>query len=651
MSKKKKGQVFYMHKEIYWADNYAGNRYTARKALMSIKSGQRVFIGSSCGEPQHLVKTLGEMAPRFKDLEIVRLLSLETTPLTMMADQSCCRDFTVRSFYLGSGEPKEFKPNKRFLTPINFSAIPELFRSKQLPIDVALIQVSPPDDFGWMSLGISVDITLSAALSANLVIAQVNPQMPRVLGRSFIHVNDVDLIVEYEEPVLTIEEPEFRNASIRVGEVVAGLIEDGSTIHCSPGATSQAIYNALGDKNDLGIHTECLTSGIMQLVSKGIVTNKKKKNKEGRLVASYAIGSRLLYDAIDDNPSIDFQPVDYVCNPLIIARNNKMVSMNVVMNIDLTGQAAADALYYNNFSGVTGTLDFARGATMAPGGKSILMLTSTGRDGTRSRIIPKLDDTAVVVPRGDVHYVVTEYGSVNLFGKSLKERAVALISIAHPKFRDELFSYAKEYGLLGAEHVMTPQSFRGIYPIELEETLMIDREEVIIRPAKQVDERRIQEHFYALDKPDVVARFFHEKANFIRDDVQFTFNIDYVNSLTFVAVVGDFGFKKVIAVGEYIRNTDTNLAEVAFTVNRQWQGKGLSKIMLRKLADAARKNEIDGLVAYVLPNNKPMINLFNTLPYEIQSTYSYDDDLFILTCRFDQPQKTATASKQQEQVR
>jgi RimJ/RimL family protein N-acetyltransferase len=467
------------------------------------------------------------------------------------------------------------------------------------------------------------------------VIAQVNSQMPRVLGRSFIHVNDVDLIVEHEEPILTIEEPGFREASMRVGELVSGLIEDGSTIHCSPGAISQAIYNALGDKNDLGIHTECLTNGIMQLVSRGIVTNKKKKNKEGRLVASYAIGSRLLYDAIDDNPSIDFQPVDYVCNPLIIARNNKMVSMNVVMNIDLTGQAAADALYYNNFSGVTGTLDFARGATMSPGGKSILVLTSTGRDGSRSRIVPKLDDTAVVVPRGDVHYVVTEYGSVNLFGKSLKERAVALISIAHPKFRDELFYYAKEYGLLGSEHVMTTQFFRGIYPIELEETLLIDQEEVIIRPAKQVDERRIQEHFYALDKADVVARFFHEKAHFIRDDVQFTFNIDYVNSLTFVAVVGDFGFKKVIAVGEYIRNPDTNMAEVAFTVNRQWQGKGLSKIMLRKLADVAQKNKIDGLVAYVLPNNKPMINLFKTLPYEIQSTYSYDDDLFILTCRFD----------------
>lgn len=628
-----------MRKENYWADKYAENRCSAPKALRSIKSGQRIFIGSSCGEPQHLVKTLADMSPYFKDLEIVRLLSLETTPLTMIADKSSCRDFTIRSFYLGSGKPKEFKANTRFLTPVNFSAIPKLFRSRQLPIDVALIQVSPPDDFGWMSLGISVDITLEAAMSARLVIAQVNSQMPRVLGRGFIHVNDVDLIVEHEEELLTIDAPEFGEASRGVGEVIAGLIEDGSTIHCSPGATSQAIYSALDNKNDLGIHTECLTNGIMQLVSRGIVTNRKKGNKEGRLVASYAIGSRLLYDAIDDNPSIDFQPVDYVCNPLIIARNHKMVSMNVVMNMDLTGQAAADALYYNNFSGVTGTLDFVRGATLSPGGKSILMLTSTGRDGTRSRIVPKLEDTAVVVPRGDVHYVVTEYGFVNLFGKSLKERAIALISIAHPRFRDELFHYAKEYGLLGSEHALS-NSLRGIYPLRLEEALLIDGEKIIIRPARQVDERRIQEHFYALDKADIVARFFHEKANFIRDDVQFTFNIDYVNSLTFVAVVGDFGFKRVIAVGEYIRNPETNMAEVAFTVNKQWQGKGISKIMLRKLADAALKNKIDGLVAYVLPNNKPMINLFNTLPFEITSAYSYDEDLFVLSCRFDQLKKT-----------
>lgn len=627
-----------MPKDIYWADNYAQNRRTATQALQNIKSGQRVFIGSACGEPQHLVKTLAEMSSRFKDLEIARLLSLETTPLTMIADKTRCQNFTVRSFYLGSGKPKEFIPNKRFITPINFSAIPRLFMSKRLPIDVALIQVSPPDDFGWMSLGVSVDITLAAAHSADLVIAQVNPKMPRVLGRSFINVNEVDLIVEHEEDLLTIEEPEGMEATMRMADFIKNLVEDGSTIHCSPGTTSQAIYKTLADKNDLGIHTECLTDGIMQLVSKGIVTNKNKGNKEGRLVASYAIGSKMLYEAIDDNPSVDFQPVDYVCNPQIIARNNKMVSMNVVMNIDLTGQAAADALYYNNFSGVTGTLDFVRGAVMSPGGISILLVTSTGRDGSRSRIVPKLDDTAVVIPRGDVHYVVTEYGMVNLFGKSLKERAIALISIAHPKFRDGLFHEAKEMGLLGSEHMMNT-SIHGIYPVELEETLVIDQEKVLIRPARQIDERRIQEHFYALSKNDVVARFFHEKNSFIRDDVEFTFNIDYVNALTFVAVVGDFGFRKVIAVGEYIRNSSNNMAEVAFTVNKQWQGKGLSKIMLRKLTDAALNNDIAGLIAYVLPNNKAMINLFNTLPYKIKSTYSYDDDLLILSCRFDEPKE------------
>jgi acyl-CoA hydrolase/RimJ/RimL family protein N-acetyltransferase len=627
-----------MPKDIYWADNYARNRCTAADALKKIKSGQRVFIGSACGEPQHLVKTLGEMSSYFKDLEIARLLSLETTPLTMIAEKTRCQNFSIRSFYLGSGKPKEFRKNKRFITPINFSSIPKLFMSHQLPIDVALIQVSPPDDFGWMSLGVSVDITLAAAHSADLVIAQVNSHMPRVLGRSFIHVNDVDLIVEHEEDLLTIEEPETMEASMRMADFIKDKIEDGATIHCSPGTTSQAIYKTLADKNDLGIHTECLTDGIMQLVSKGIVTNKKKGYKEGRIVASYAIGSKMLYEAIDDNPSIDFQPVDYVCNPQIIARNHKMVSMNVIMNIDLTGQAATDALYYNNFSGVTGTLDFVRGSVMSPDGISMLLITSTGRDGSRSRIVSRLEDTAVVIPRGDVHYVVSEYGIVNLFGKSLKERAMALISIAHPKFRDTLFHEAKEMGLLGSEHVINT-SICGIYPLELEETFLVDQEKVLIRPARQIDERRIQEHFYGLDRNDIVARFFHEKTTFIRDDVEFTFNIDYVNELTFVAVVGAFGFKKVIAVGEYIRNASSNMAEVAFTVNKQWQGKGLSKIMLRKLTDAALQNNIDGLIAYVLPSNKPMINLFNTLPYKIKSTYSYDDDLLVLSCRFDEPRE------------
>ncbi len=618
----------------YWADNYVKNRKTVKEAINLIKPGQRVFIGTSCGEPQHLVRGLAEASRQFTDLEIIRLLSLETTPLTMIANESKSQNLNIRSFYLGSGKPRVLADNKRFITPLNLSALPRLFRTRQLPIHVALIQVSPPDDFGWMSLGVSVDVTLAAALAADLVIAQVNYKMPRVLGRSFIHVNDVQVIVEHEEELLTIGEPPESEAANEVGKLIARLIEDGSTLHISPGASPHATLLALTDKNDLGVHTEYLVDGIMRLVSKGVITNRVKGFKEGRIVASSAIGSANLYEYIHDNPSIDFQPSEYVNNPAIIARHNKMVSMSVAMAIDLTGQVAADALQYNNFAGVTGMLDFVRGANNSPGGKSILMLTSTSNQGKKSRIVPSLEDTAVVVPRGDVGYVVTEYGVVNLFGKSLQERAMALISISHPDFREELFQQAKEMKLLGQERTLR-ESVHGIYPVKLEEVKSIDGQEVTIRPAKPVDERRIQEHYYDLDKEDIFSRFFHEKSSFVHDEVEVTFEIDYIRDLTFVAVVGEFGFGRVVAVGEYLLDPSNNMAEIAFTVSREWQGKGLSKTMLRKLAQAARENGISGLVAYTLPRNQAMIGLFKSLPYKVKTVY--EDDLLLLSCKFDEP--------------
>ncbi|HAY38938.1 MAG TPA: acetyl-CoA hydrolase, partial [Desulfobacteraceae bacterium] len=423
----------------YWADNYVEKRCSAQEAIGRIKPGQRVFIGSSCGEPQYLVKKLADAADSFTDIEIVRLLSLESTPLTLIADKTKDQSFNIRSFYLGSAKTKSLARNKRFITPMNLSAVPRLFKTRQLPIHVALIQVSPPDDFGWMSLGISVDITLAAAFSADFVIAQVNSRMPRVLGRSFIHVNDVNAIVEYEEELLTIDELPELDAANLIGRLIARLIDDGSTIQISPGTTPQATLLALSEKNDLGVHTQYVTTDIMRLVSMGVITNRKKGFNEGKLVASCAIGSKNLYEFLDDNPAIEFYPSDYVNDPGIISRNNKMVSMNVPMAMDLTGQVAADALSYNHFSGITGMLDFIRGASRSEGGKSILMLTSTSVDGKKSRITPMLNDTAIVVPRGDVQYVVTEYGAVNMFGKSLQERAMAMISIAHPDFREELF--------------------------------------------------------------------------------------------------------------------------------------------------------------------------------------------------------------------
>ena len=619
----------------YWPDNYIENKRSAREALSQIRPGQRVFIGSSCGEPQHLVRQLSELSEQFRDIEIIRLMTLETTPLSLIANKTKDHSLNLRSFYLGSAKPKGIARNMRFITPINMSAIPRLFKSRLLPIHVALIQVSPPDDFGWMSLGVSVDITLAATQSADLVIAQINSNMPRVLGRSFIHVNEVDFFVEYDEPLLTIgENPELAAAN-DIGRLIARrLIDDGSTIAIGLGTTSESVMLALSDRNDLGIHTMYMTDEIMHLFSKGVITNRRKGFNDGKMVANSAIGSEDLYEFLNDNPAVEFHPSDYVCDPAIIARNNKMVAMSVAMSIDLTGQVAADAVPHTHFSGVTGISDFMRGAVQSPGGKSILMLPSTAMQGKKSRIVPFLNDTAVAAPRGDVHYVVSEYGAVNLFGKSYQERAMALISIAHPDFRDELFYEAKKMGLLGSDRTLN-ESLHGVYPIHLEETLEINGEPVTVRPVKPVDERRIQEHFYNLDKNDVVSRFFHEKTSFLKEEVEGVSQIDYVKDLTVVAIVGEFGFGRVVGIGEYLIDPATSVAEVAFSISKEFQKKGMGKILLKKLASAAMENDIAGLVAYTSPNNRGMIKLFNQLPYKV-STF-YDGDMLTLNCKFDEP--------------
>lgn len=655
----------------FWADSYVEKKRAGEEAIRLIKPGQRVFIGSSCGEPQYLVKELLAALHRLADLEIIRLLRLESIPLTLMADEAIdriCRPFHhpgrpmtlgpmtlrgdkakeltlhIRSFYLGSASSKELAEDMPFITPINLSAVPRLFKSKRLPIHAALIQLTPPDDFGWMSLGVSVDVTMAAALSADLVIAQVNSRMPRVFGHSFVHVNDVDVIVEHDEKLLTIRNLYESKLAFKIGMYITNFIDDGSTLQIGLGATHQATLLALSDKKDLGIHTQYLTDDIMHLFSKGVVTNRKKGLNEGKLVASSAIGTEELYDFMDDNPGIEFHPSDYVNDPGIISQHNKMVSINTAMAMDLTGQVAADAFSYNHFTGVTGMPDFIRGAAQSKGGKSILMLPSTAGGGEESRIVLMLEDTAIVVPRGDVQFVVTEYGAVNLFGKSFQERALAMISIAHPDFRDELFQKARNMGLIGAKRTLT-QSLRGIYPLKVEETMDFDGEEITFRPAKPVDERIIQEHFYNMDKNDILSRFFHEKTSFVREEAEDISLIDYIRELTIVAVVGEFGFEKVVGVGEYLLDHEKNMAEVAFSVSKDWQGKGIGRIMLRKLSEAALENGISGLVAYTTPQNHGMIRLFNTLPYKVKTVsdhdvillgFRFDGDVILLSCKFDE---------------
>ena len=616
----------------YWADSYLQKRCTAEDAIEHIRPGQRVFIGSSCGEPQHLVKSLSEATAWFTDLEIVRLMSLETAPLSIIADRTRSQRLNIRSFYSGSAKSSQLADKARFLTPLNLSAVPRLFQSRRLPIHVALIQATPPDDFGWMSLGVSVDITLAAATSADLVIVQVNPEMPRVLGNSFIHVDDVHLVVEKQEPILTPPTVPESEAADTISQLISRLIEDGSTLQISPGTAPNATLMTLADKNDLGIHTQFMTDDIMHLFARGVITNRRKGLNNRKMVASSAIGSHSLYEFINDNPAIEFHPSDYVNSPGIIAAHNKMVSLSVAMAMDLTGQVAADALELNHLTGVTGMLDFIRGAFQSEGGRSIIMLPATALSGKKSRIVPMLGDTAVVVPRADVHYVATEFGVVNLFGKSLQERAMAMISIAHPDYRDELLHEAKLMNLIGAERTVKG-SLHGVYPLRLEETLEIDGKTVTIRPAKPVDERRIQEHFYTLDKSDIVSRFFHEKTSFVYDDVGEVSQVDYIRNLSILAVVGEFGFGKVVGIGEYLLDPSCNLAEVAFSVSGPWQGKGLGKRLMKKILEGARDNGIAGFTALTKPDNQGMINLFNSLPVNMFT--SMENGMANLSCRFD----------------
>jgi len=620
----------------YWADAYLEKSVTPNEAISRIRSGHRVFIGSGCGEPQVLVKALVENTNKFSGLEIVRLLGRETASLAAIADKTKDTNLNIRSIYLGSTTNLTIAQQRRFITPMNMSDVPSLFTKRKLPLNVALIQVSSIDDFGWMSLGISVDVTMAAARSADFVIAQVNPRMPRIMGQSFIHVNDVDLLVEHEEELLSIPPSKITSeAAISIGRHIANLIEDGSTLQIGLDSASQATVQGLSNKNDLGVHSQFLTDDIMHLYATGNINNKKKGLNEGKMVASMAIGSHNLYEFLNDNPAIEFHPSDYVNDPFIISQHNRMVSLNVAKTIDLTGQVSAEASEATRFAGVSGIPDFVRGARRSPGGRSILMIFSTSETekGIQSNIVPYIRDNVVVVPRGDVHYVVSEYGSVNLFGKSLQERVIGMISIAHPMFREELFEAAKERGFIGAERTLG-EAARAVYPVQLEETLTINDTKVTVRPAKPVDERRIQEHYYSLPKEDILSRFFCQKTIFARAEMESRSHVDYVNDLTLVAVVGEFGFGRVVAVAESMKLPDQNLAEVAFSVSEEYQGKGLGRFFLKKLAAVARENGIGGLMAYTFPSNKAMINLFKTLPYKVNTQYE-DGDL-ILSCRFNE---------------
>ncbi len=425
-----------------WPVIYREKITTPEKAVSLIKSNSRIIIGSGCAEPQELVKALNVVAGDLKNVEIVSLLTLGIADYT---DSKYEGAFRHNAFFVGANVREAVNDGRAEFTPIFLSEIPRLFKNGALPIDVALIQVSPPDSHGFCSFGVSVDIVKPAAENAAVVIAEVNDRVPRTLGNSFIHVSKLAAVVESSAPLLTLPEPGMDDVSKKIGKNVAALIEDGSTLQMGIGGIPNATLANLTGKKDLGVHTEMFSDGVVELVECGVINNEKKSIHQGKIVSSFLMGSEKLYKFVDNNPLIELHPSDYTNDPFIIAQNEKMVAINSAIQVDITGQVCADSMGTMQFSGIGGQVDFIRGAARSENGKAIIALPSTARKGKVSRIVPKLDPGAgVVTSRGDVHWVATEFGTVNLHGKSMKQRAKDLIDISHPDFKEELEKEARE---------------------------------------------------------------------------------------------------------------------------------------------------------------------------------------------------------------
>jgi len=428
-----------------WKDKYLERLVTPEQAVMHIKSGDRVVIGHACGEPSSLIEALVNRAPDLNSVEIVHMVAMGPAKY---AQPGMEESFRHNALFIGGSTRKALEARRADYTPCFFSEIPRLFKDKLLPVDVALIQVTPPNEQGFCSYGISVDYTQSAAECAKVVIAQMNINMPRT-GGAKIHLDQLNFIVEKDEPLLELNPPKIGEVEKSIGANVATLIQDGATLQLGIGAIPDAVLLFLNDKKDLGIHSEMFSDGVVALAESGVITNKKKTINPGKFTAAFLMGTRKLYDFVDNNPNVEVQPVDYVNDPYVIGQHEKMVSINSAIQVDLMGQVNAEMIASRQFSGVGGQVDFVRGASRSPEGISIIALPSTASHGKISRITCDLDPGAgVTTSRNDVQYVVTEYGIVNLRGKSLRERAEALISLAHPDFREGLLTAAKEKGTL-----------------------------------------------------------------------------------------------------------------------------------------------------------------------------------------------------------
>jgi acyl-CoA hydrolase/GNAT superfamily N-acetyltransferase len=600
-----------------------------------IKPGDRIFIGTGCGQPQLLVEELVSDHNEIVDAEIYHLLTSGDAPYIR---EEFAKKFRTYSFFLAANVREAIASGRGDYVPIFLSEIPALFKTGKLPIDVALIQTTPPDRNGNLSLGISVDIVKSAVENSLVIIAEVNEKMPRTFGDSFIPLDMVDAVVTSDRDILELKQPTPDAVVEAIARNIATLVEDGSTLEVGIGTIPQAVLHYISGKNDIGIHTEMFNDAIIPLVEKGVINGSRKTINRGKIVASFCLGTRKLYDYIHENPIFEFRPSEYVNDPFVISQHAKMVAVNVAIEVDMTGQVCSDSIGFNFYSGVGGQVDFNRGAARSREGKAIIALPSTTKDGRISRIVPKLTEGAgVVLSRADVHYVVTEYGIADLFGKNIRERVLALAEIAHPDFRNGILHEAKN-----RRYILQHQkefSEGGTSNLREYETTRIlsDGSSLFVRPVKPSDDKALRDMFYALSEKSIAFRFFQEIKSFPLKFIQDFTAIDFTKDMAVAAFVQDSGGEQIVGVAHYFLDPATKRAEVSFLVRDDWQVKGLGTDLLKILTDIARKRSIIGFEARVLVQNQLMMAVFYNSGYKV--TTKREDDVFLLTYDFKNVEK------------